>query len=218
MDLTNEQPQITFYKDTKVPFFVIRNTLSEEELEKVYRELEFLKTSGKLNDPKDSGSATEDGKLLKSNKSIALKEVYNDPRFSDIVSIVGPTLIESFPLLCNSAPQDRNYGNWFMDEVQLYSSATLVSYYEDGDYYEPHRDNSVLTAITFIAEDYKNCEDQGFQGGDVTLPDFDVVIPFKHNCTVIFPGFIRHAVTKVSSDSGLGRFSIVNFGGAGCHT
>ena len=102
--------------------------------------------------------------------------------------------------------------NTIFSYLNLYNNkSTLLSYYEDGDYYSAHQDASVLTAVTHIFK-----EPQTFQGGDLLFPDFNGEIKVRNNHTVIFPGMINHSVTKVTmNDEDLnkkyGRFCMTQF-------
>jgi|SaaInlStandDraft_4_1057021.scaffolds.fasta_scaffold15524_2 hypothetical protein len=212
--MTDQKNNITFYNGP-LPYFVINEPLSPREVQNVSLELEAIKASGGFQEPQDSKSAREGGFVLKQNKSVLLRSIYTDPKYSIILNAMGGTLTDNFSTLPNLSESIRGYNSWFMDQVQIVRSNTLVSYYGDGDAYMPHRDNSVLTAVTFITEGWVEDESAPFQGGDLVFTDYGITVPYKHNTTVIFPGFIRHEVTPVSSSKGRGRFSISQFGGAG---
>ena len=88
---------------------------------------------------------------------------------------------------------------------------TLVNYYENANYYKPHADETLFSAISFH---YK--EPKKFSGGDFILNDFNLKIEIKNNMLIIFPGAYHHGVTEVimnkkDLNQGFGRYSMVQF-------
>ena len=84
--------------------------------------------------------------------------------------------------------------------------STLLNHYNDGEYYAPHRDVAVLTAITFFIDDV------GFSGGEFEFADYDCRVEQKNNRTVIFPSAARHSVAPVKvPKNGKGRYSMAQF-------
>jgi Rps23 Pro-64 3,4-dihydroxylase Tpa1-like proline 4-hydroxylase len=90
--------------------------------------------------------------------------------------------------------------------------ATLISYYEEKDYYKAHTDSSILTYLYWCHKEPKK-----FEGGDLTLPELDADITYKNNRLVVFPSWRLHEVTpikmieEVHPYSGYGRYCITNF-------
>jgi hypothetical protein len=199
----------TFINLEPFPYILTEGSLTPSEMESVDKELKFLKST--MRPAELSGSARDaDGNPLKRNLSISLKEVYRSQEFSSILKALGGTLLDNFQGPDSTKASDRGLKHWLLNNMSIGASVTMVSYYGEGDYYLPHRDNTVLTAVTFISEEYGS--DEGFSGGDLTFTDYDITIPFKHNSTIIFPGCIRHEVSKVHASEGKGRFSIVQGG------
>ena len=99
-----------------------------------------------------------------------------------------------------------NQSNW--DSVK-------VRYYHNDEYYDPHTDK----AMQFLAFYYINKEPKKYTGGEVYFPKYDYQPPLLNNSMIIMPGWVQHAVKKVSiKDSdyydGWGRYCISSFFGS----
>ena len=93
--------------------------------------------------------------------------------------------------------------------------ATKVRYYHDKEYYRAHLDKSTQ----FLAFTYFHKEPKKYEGGDLFFPEHDYEYVCDNNSLIIFPGWVRHGVNKVSiKDSdyyeGYGRYSITTFFGS----
>lgn len=181
-------------------FIQIHNVFNSQQIECVWNTYSFLKDNF-VDAEQTRGATHSDGTPKKRNKGIFLYDVKPEPVlcnevkeviFSGIASIADQFAVDS---VYSSA----NITNW---------DGQLMQYYlEDGDQYEAHCDNSLFTALMFFNQEPKN-----FTGGDITFPEFNVTVPFKNNCGIIFPGIAQHQVKPVtqinnSSDIG-GRLSI----------
>jgi hypothetical protein len=183
---------------------IIDNFFSPNELDLVFNECLFLCDDEKLKSAKETGSATHKDRLLKNNKGLFLQDVYLDQNISDI-------------LFFNKKMLEPNFVNHLIsfDVVYRYIRYsnrlnTLLSYYENDDYYEPHCDESKITAITWLFKTPKL-----FSGGDLIIEN-EWQIKCMDNRTVIFPSILQHEVTKVEMQSEnigtkSGRFSITTF-------
>jgi hypothetical protein len=194
---------------------IIKDLYTEEENTDIMAELLFLSSGGKLKGPEDTGSAKEGGtdRLLKKNLGIQLDSTYSDRSVSDILRITSKV----FPLLfernlTDASPNPLLEDSWYFSNLCFDRTATLVFYYEDSDYYEAHRDDSVVTMLT-----WKYADPKSFKGGDLKFPFYnDYTIPVDKSTTILMPSAISHEVTEVSmldSDKGkqLGRFVITTF-------
>lgn len=88
---------------------------------------------------------------------------------------------------------------------------TLISYYDDSDYYDSHIDSFFWTMLIWF---YK--EPKKFTGGDLYFEDFDITIPIKHNRAIMFPCYYMHASTLVNLPQeekfkNLGKYTITHF-------
>jgi Rps23 Pro-64 3,4-dihydroxylase Tpa1-like proline 4-hydroxylase len=89
---------------------------------------------------------------------------------------------------------------------------TLVSYYENSDYYKPHSDVAVYSTLTYLYKDPKN-----FTGGDISfiIENERLDIEIQNNLSIVFPSGYLHEVSPVTIlNSGLedhGRYCISLF-------
>jgi predicted 2-oxoglutarate/Fe(II)-dependent dioxygenase YbiX len=81
----------------------------------------------------------------------------------------------------------------------------LVSYYQTGGYYRPHRDDAIVTCIYYLWDEPKT-----FEGGDLYFGDFKV--PIENNSMLFFYSDTEHAVSTLTS--GEGRWAITYFFGS----
>lgn len=196
---------ISFLNIKNLPVVLIDNLYNADQQIDIWQELEFISGKDKMKDPEDTGTATDaNGNILKKNKAMPLDTIYADRSVSNILTE-------------NRILWDEKFMDNLMDHHLFFRylrfsnmDSTLVSYYEDSDYYAPHRDDAILTAITWF---YK--EPKKFQGGDFTIED-EVKIECKHNRCVLFPSMLQHSVDPIKLDTNLknkkyGRYAISQF-------
>lgn len=188
------------------PYIIIQDLYTEEEEILIKKELDFYLPS--LKGPDDTASARnmDTGELLKKNKGLFLDSVFSDRSVSRILEFNRKT----FTLL-EEEKKKIGHDNWFFKKQKTDEDHTLISYYEDGDYYLPHDDTALYTVLTWF---YK--EPKSFTGGDFVFPDYNVRIECKNNMTIIFPSIISHSVecVKVDEDKlnqGFGRWCLTQF-------
>jgi len=191
-----EVPKFQFF-ESPVPFCIIRNYYTSEELRKLWIELDFL--HGKFREPARTGTATDsNGIPRKNNRGLFLDEIYTDRSLSNILAI--NRKIGSVDLKPNFEGKGWFY-RYLTNQSDRLSDKTLVSYYEDGSYYKPHVDAAIMTCISYHWKEPKE-----FTGGDLHFGDFKV--PIENNCLLIFPSCTEHEVSPVS---GQGRYAITQF-------
>ena len=190
-----------------VPYLIIENTFNENDLELIWEELEFLNQPGKLLSPKETESAEDsNGKILKNNKAVFLNELFSyNNNFSNILRVNGSILYEETKDLFS----ELNFGYNSIWQSNIHT--TLINYYEDGDYYDPHTDCALQTFVTFF---YK--EPKQFSGGDFWITDYNHKIEIQNNMTIAIPSFLRHHVDVVKMKDenykiGDGRYSMTMF-------
>jgi Rps23 Pro-64 3,4-dihydroxylase Tpa1-like proline 4-hydroxylase len=88
---------------------------------------------------------------------------------------------------------------------------TLISYYEENDYYDEHHDAYLFTCLIWFAKDSSL-----FTGGDLILTQSNQTIKFKHNRMLLFPCYYKHKVTPIKFNEEVkkkdnGRFCITHF-------
>lgn len=202
----------SYYEVNKLPVMVIDKFYDKVAEEKIMQELLFLNNDPrKLKNPEDSGSAWEpdekfpDGKrYLKKNKAHSLDTIFMDRSASNILTEnrklftdeITSELIAQHPMF-----RFLKYAN---------RDASLVSYYENEDYYSPHRDDATITALTWFYKSPKS-----FKGGELILEE-SLEIDCVSNRCVIFPSITLHSVNQIvmeqnKTNLNLGRFAISQF-------
>ena len=194
-----------YVNEDPFPHILIENLYTEEEEILIKKELDFLLPS--LKDPVSTGAALNGSEPLKRNKGIFIDRTYHDRSVSYILNINRKVF--------NVLEEQKNkvvHDNWFFKNQKTNRDASLISYYEDGDYYDTHYDVALYTVLSWF---YK--EPKSFTGGDFLFPDYDIRIECKNNMTIIFPSMIPHKVENVSVDNnklgqGYGRWCLTQFG------
>ena len=183
------------------------NFFSEDEIGVMKKECDKIRVLNLFSN--DTGSAKADGVIQSKNDSVFLEKLYNaEIRLSDTINVTRIRLFD---------PKFQKYlvdiHPYFITLTNLHISngaTTLLSYYDDSQYYKPHRDLSFVTVITWFYENPK-----AFEGGDFIIEN-DIKIECKHGRTVFMPSYLLHEVTPVTmpedkQGKGLGRYSISNF-------
>ena len=190
------------------PYITIENVYDSDEQEVIWEELNFLCYKKNFLPPDKSGTARDNGEILKRNSCIWLDEFYSDRKHSNILELNRKAI--------NFESQEKIFrGNksWFFQSAEAGNYNTLLSYYENDDYYKPHKDRSLITCLTWF---YK--EPKRFQGGDLLFHlNGDIFfIEIKNNMMVMFPSCITHSVTPVKMNeeecnNKNGRFCMTQF-------
>ena len=189
------------------PFIVIKNLYDEQELNLIWEELNFLCYPEKFLEPIESSSAlTPDGEVLKQNNCLFLESTYTERKLSNILT-VNRKIFNYYDDIFGSS------NSWFFNQFECKRDTTLISYYENGDYYKPHTDNAISTCLTWCFKSPKQ-----FEGGNVSLfyGGDEITIEIENNKCLIFPSMITHSVEKISMNDEnlnkkLGRFCITQF-------
>jgi Rps23 Pro-64 3,4-dihydroxylase Tpa1-like proline 4-hydroxylase len=183
-----------------LPYLIIDDIFTKNELCGIYKELDFLQPN--LLGPEDTGTKFID---QKSNKGIFLENLFNPKMFNFsyifkyFEKIYTPEITNKL-LICHPS-----YSSIFNHTKK----STLLSYYEDSDFYIPHVDETYVTFISWFFKTPKN-----FTGGEFIFTDINTEVPIINNRGIIFFGFYKHEVTPVkmlSNEAGSGRFSISQF-------
>lgn len=183
--------------DSKYPFLVFDNVISEELFSSVFDEINYL--SKFSIEPKDSGSAHENGVFLKNNKCVFLHEFYNT-QFAFDNSPILRSLDKIFRRDLETAVREYNpVFSHFIFERLCKKVGFLLSMYTDGNYYLPHTDESLYTAVLWF-----DSEPKSYEGGEFFFHFEDgsiEEIEYKNNRMVLFPSFYKHEVKQVNYSS-----------------
>lgn len=195
-----------FHFENPFPYIILEDTYSDDELRLIWEELNFICYPHKLKPPQETGSAksSNENKILKRNNAIWIDTLYEDRNLSNILKI-------NRKLFLNFEDIILSHSSWFFKHFETNFDTTLISYYEKNDYYEPHKDSSVITCLTWF---YK--EPKKFEGGDLYFTDYNIEHKIKNNSTLIFPSKIRHAVSTIkmneeNMNKKQGRFCMTQF-------
>ena len=195
--------EIKSYKDP-FPHVIANDFYNEDELELIWEELKFFTKPGKLLQAKYYGGITD-----KTNShALILDSVFNNRNVSNILT-VNRKLFRSQVLLefsklhgcCSIAPYCNH-------------DITKVRYYHHDEYYDAHTDKP----FQFLGFSYFYKEPKKFSGGELYFPDYDYEVPCTNNSMIVFPGWVKHGVNKVSIEDsdyfdGWGRYAITSFFG-----
>jgi hypothetical protein len=188
-----------------LPVVIIDNYYSDSAAKEIWKELEFYSTGNKFLEPSETGGAKDkDRKLLKQNSGIFLDSVYNDRQVSNILrenrKIWEPEMIDKLTKI----------HTFFRYLTARNVDNTLISYYENSDYYLPHMDAATITVLSWFYKKPKN-----FSGGSLNIEN-ELTIDCEYNRTVIFPSILYHSVDTVTIDNkyknkNFGRYTITQF-------
>lgn len=205
------ESKIEIFKDP-FPHIIVKNFYSQDELNLIWEELNFLNKPGKLQTPDlyHAGVDKSNGQYLTTHKAITLDYCYASNRNLSNILTVSQKLF------------DHGILNIFANEFSfakriLYAnySYTKVRYYHDKDEYAPHED----ITFEYLAFSYFNKSPKKFSGGELYFPDHNnYEFNCENNSLILFPSYIKHGVRKVNikeSDyfSGFGRYAITHFFG-----
>ena len=186
----NENLQIAIHKEP-FPHLIITNLLTSLEVDKIWKEIEYL---GFQNFSKDSFTSAKvtgfaDGSVKSKSK---YQVIYLDPVFKDIGSSVIGGLTHDllgqgiFSLLEQVEPWAGRMPR------TLVKISPKINIYNHGDKYESHNDGSFFTALLYLHGDPKP-----YTGGELCFNDFDCEFACEHNSLILFPGHVNHEVKEV---------------------
>jgi hypothetical protein len=200
-----------YNKGSIFPYIVADNWYAPPEEEHIWKELNFYSArpqNFERSDAKGGLVATNpDGSPRGFSSRIYLARIFQQQmrNYSHIHYYNFKQVTEQFKnFVDKTMPHGRLYGATNLD-------STFVSYYEDGDKYDPHFDSSMFTLLIWF---YK--EPKKFKGGDLILPESNSLIKCKHNRLIMFPSYYLHQVTPIKMNKknlhqGLGRYTITTF-------
>ena len=182
------------FKLEPFPHVLLEDFYTKGEWASVMREIKNLDPH--LLPPEYSGSARhgKTGQLLKYNSGIFLTDAM--PNAEMIKFSRGHMTKELTEQIECKWWRDQwtkqNYQRW------------MLSRYSDGQYYNPHSDQSVQTTLIWLHEDPKP-----FTGGDLIFWEYDkYTIPCNNNTGIIFYGSTIHEVPPIKGE---GRYTLTCF-------
>lgn len=201
--------EIKHIKCDKASYMLFENIYDERELELIWQEAYFLCHEDKLLPPLKSGTAFDsEGNPLKSNKCIWINEIYKDMNLSNYGKLYKKPISRIIANKKELKSVDINLKLFF----ETNNDSTLMSYYENSDYYEAHHDKSCYTYVFWLFKEPKL-----FSGGDLTFTELSQTIKVKSNMAVLFPSWLDHKVDKIEMYDTIekfkcnGRFAFTTF-------
>ena len=188
------------------PFLLIKDIYDDYELDLIWREMLFLTHPSKFLSSSQAGGAVVQNEQYRHSHGLFLDDIYTDRKYSNILNINRKVFSKQIA----EAFSDLSFG--YNNYSIINKDTTFINYYESSDYYKPHRDYAIYSAITWFYAEPKH-----FYGGDFNFDDYGYNIPIQNNTCVIFPSFVRHSVDQVSMISPgqefscLGRYSMSQF-------
>lgn len=182
-------------KNNPFPHIIIDSYFTTEEYSLIWKELDFLLPN--LQGPEEFGAATNsNGEFVTNSSGLTLDSVYSSREVSNILKFSNKIFDTD---LCDQFSQQNEYWDIVMASNVDY---TKVRCYKEGDSYDAHQDLWVNAIVsTTISHDK-------FIGGDLFFPNHNFTIKSENNRTIIFPGWVKHGITKVVKNK---RFAITKF-------
>ena len=193
------------YIEDGIDAVVVDNFYTEEQLNEIMLELKWLTKPSVMTDEKQLKAAERDGKILTSKNGIFLEEVFKNWQHSALIS-------HGMTQTNNSEFKDKllQYNTMFKSLFDCNSRCHLVSYYENSQYYNQHKD-----AFFFTILNYFFIEPKQFEGGELVVyscnSSKEATIEPKNNRAVVILSSTPHQANEIKSSidkklSGAGRY------------
>lgn len=189
--------QVSVHRAKSLTYAVIDNLHNDDELTAINKELADLHRF--CSRTQDVGTAVDsEGNPIKTGKGVFLDTLYQDRSCSAILQANRKFFYG--PLIDALSERDA----YFYHLARSTRDTTLLNYYGNGEYYLPHRDESVITCVSFFALGE-------FEGGDFKFDEHGGVIEFAPNRCVIFPGCALHSAAPIVASPNNYRVTVATF-------
>lgn len=186
--------------ESNIPFLVFDNIASDDsQIEMINDEIKYIDRFINLS-PNDTESAVDqNGMPEKSNKGLWLNRFYGDCAYSPIINAMNK-ILQPDVRDCILDHDNAFYSYSKIQEQYFYDghlhNGFLISKYEDGDFYKPHYDTSIFTAVLWWWNEPKQ-----FEGGEFYFTDpksgEEVEVEGKSNRLILFPSVVTHGVRQI---------------------
>lgn len=185
--------------------FIKDDFFNEDEQKEIFFGLEKIHELNFFLPPEHTGSAKKDGVILKKNSGYFL--IPSQIEHEEIEKLYKIIL----KIFSGTTTEYANLGLWESTILNTSKHNILISYYENNDNYEEHRDESIFTVLMWFYRSPKQ-----FSGGDLYLPEIEKEVKVKNNRILIIPSRALHSVSKVKMDQcesheKMGRYCITLF-------
>lgn len=187
---------------------IIDNWFDKEELENVWKELDFYSCNNVFERAESLKNTSKDPKTKKplaNSSRLDLGDFYKEKHFnvSFILKYLNKIRNEKFH------QKIRELGPISSSFLVTNADDTIVNYYDKDEVYETHVDVFHFTILIYL-----NKEPKLFTGGDLELPELNKTIEYKNNRLIAFPSWYKHKSTQLKSNNvlnGYGKYSITHF-------
>ena len=193
------------YIEDGIDAVVIDNFYTQEQLKEIMIELKWLTKSSIMKDESQLKAAERDGEILTSKNGVFLEDVFKDWHHSALIT---------HGMKQTGIPEFKNkllgFNTMFKSLFDCNSRCHLVSYYENSNYYKPHKDAFFYTILNYFF-----IEPKQFDGGELVVyscnSNKEATIEPKHNRTVVIQSSTMHQANEIKSKidqkfSGYGRY------------
>jgi hypothetical protein len=179
--------------DNGVNAVVVDNFYTEEQLQEIMTELKWLTKNSILVAPEDTGSAENEFGSVASKSGIFLEQVFKNWRHSALISH-SITQLNSKEFVDSLTKHNELYKILFYCN----SRSHLLSYYENSDFYKPHTDACVFTALNYF-----HTEPKQWEGGEMVLSSFtsdkNATVEIRNNRIILITSNTFHGVNEIKS-------------------
>jgi hypothetical protein len=189
--------QVTLNQVKNLSYLVVDDLYLPEEVERIKNEARALipcvQTLEETNVAVDSN-----GNAKKTGTGLFLDTHYADRNNSAILTLNRKIFCEE--LVTKATELNQFFYTLHMCDLDW----TLLNYYTSGKEYKPHRDSCAISVVTLFSLG-------NISGGDFEFPEVEVVVPFKENRAIIFPGCALHTAKQTIAAPDAYRLSVAQF-------
>lgn len=203
--------EVQVVKTGKTPHVVFDNWYTPSEEKNIWKELDWYSSQDNIERAEDIANSPvakySDGKPKSFASRFHIQELF---------TLRGRQRSHIFNYMYKQRTSDFHK---IVEEIKPYcrsffatnSDSSLISYYEDNEFYDTHSDDYAWTMLIWFVR-----EPRLFNGGDFELTDSGQKIKLKHNRALFFPSMFEHRVTPVKmhtepKEVGYGRYTITHF-------
>ena len=195
-------------KHKDIPAVVVDDWYTSEELNLIWKQLNFFTQKNMMERAEVSGSVArkpETNEAKGRNARIWLDNYFTQEgsMFNIISNSLTSKLTHDFNNLVSSCSEQ------FTNFVTTNTNTNFVSYYENNDEYDYHFDTSMFSMLIWLYKTPKK-----FKGGEFSFKKENRKIELKNNRMILFPSYLEHKVTKLNmknSGDNNGRYTITHF-------
>ena len=195
-------------KHKDIPAVVVDDWYTSEELNLIWKQLNFFTQKNMMERAEVSGSVArkpETNEAKGRNARIWLDNYFTQEgsMFNIISNSLTSKLTHDFNNLVSSCSEQ------FTNFVTTNTNTNFVSYYENNDEYDYHFDTSMFSMLIWLYKIPKK-----FKGGEFSFKKENRKIELKNNRMILFPSYLEHKVTKLNmknSGDNNGRYTITHF-------